>query len=154
MESALKRFHADDSYDFRIGVISMSKMWFVGIGGFADSIFRYTIDGLTQRLTNNIVFPYGTLLINLGGCLIIGLLSQLGETRIIFTAELCAFIFIGILGGFTTFSTFGNETMDLWREGDSLLALCNVAAHIVLGLGAVWMGRVLARLALICSGRV
>jgi hypothetical protein len=88
MESALKRFHADDSYNFSVGVISMNKIGFVGIGGFAGSIFRYSIDRLTQQLTNNIVFPYGPLLTNLGGDLLLGLLSQLGETRLIFTAQL------------------------------------------------------------------
>ena len=61
-----------------------------------------------------------------------------------FTAETRTMVFIGVLGGFTTFSAFGNETINLWREGESLLATINVAAHLVLCLGAVWISRAVA----------
>ena len=74
----------------------------------------------------------------------IGFLSQLAETRGFFTAETRTLIFIGVLGGFTTFSAFSNETINLWREGESLLATINVAAHLVLCLGAVWLSRAVA----------
>ena len=63
------------------------------------------------------------------GCFAIGFLSQLAETRGFFTAETRTLIFIGVLGGFTTFSAFSNETINLWREGESLLAMINVAAQ-------------------------
>ena len=78
------------------------------------------------------------------GCLAIGLLSHLAETRGIFTAETRTLVFIGVLGGFTTFSAFGNETINLWREGESSLAMLNVSAHLVLCLGAVWLSRAVA----------
>jgi fluoride exporter len=65
----------------------------------------------------------------------------LAENRGVFTMEARLFVFVGILGGFTTFSTFSNETMSFLREGDSLRALANVAAQLILGLGAVWAGR-------------
>ncbi|PYV41862.1 MAG: hypothetical protein DMG06_15795 [Acidobacteria bacterium] len=77
-------------------------------------------------------------------CLVIGFLSQLAEARGVFMAESRAFVFIGVLGGFTTFSTFSNETMNLLRDGERLLAVVNIAAHLVPGLIAVWLGRVLA----------
>ena len=51
---------------------------------------------------------------------------------------------MGLLGGFTTFSTFGNETMNLWQNGDSAAAIANVAVHVGLGLGAAWLGHVIA----------
>ncbi|MCI0690611.1 CrcB family protein [candidate division KSB1 bacterium] len=63
-----------------------------------------------------------------------------------FALESRAFIFVGILGGFTTFSTFGNETMNLLREGENLPALINMGAHAVFGLAAVWLGRTLVHL--------
>src|SRR6202162_5624505 len=94
--------------------------------------------GYVQHWSRSIDFPYGTLAVNLIGCFIIGFLSQLAETRGVLTAESRTFVFIGILGGFTTFSAFGNETMNLWRDGKNLLAMANVAAHVLLGLGAVW----------------
>ena len=74
----------------------------------------------------------------------IGLLSQLAETRGVFTAESRTLIFIGVIGGFTTFSAFSNETMNLWRDGENVLAFTNIAAHLVLGLGVVWLSRALA----------
>lgn len=124
----------------------MSKIILVGLGGFIGSVLRYLASGCVQQWTKSVDFPYGTLTVNFIGCLIIGFLSQLAETRGAFSAEVRAFVFVGALGGFTTFSTFGNETMNLWRDSESLLALANIIAHLVLGLGAVWLGRVLAHL--------
>ena len=122
----------------------MGKLFLAGIGGFIGSSLRYAMTGYVQHWSRSIDFPYGTLAVNLIGCFLIGFLSQLAETRGVFTGESRTFVFIGILGGFTTFSAFGNETMNLWREGENLLAMVNVAAHIVLGLGAVWLSRALA----------
>ena len=122
----------------------MGKLLLAGIGGFIGSTLRYAATGYVQQLGRGIVFPSGTLAVNLIGCFIIGFLSQLAESRGLFTAESRTFVFVGILGGFTTFSAFGNETMNLWRDGQSTLALANVAAHLLLGLGAVWISRALA----------
>ena len=122
----------------------MVKLFLAGIGGFLGSVLRYSLSGFVQDLSRSIHFPYGTLAVNLIGCLAIGFLSQLAETRGVFTAETRTLVFVGVLGGFTTFSAFGNETINLWREGESGLALLNIAAHLVLCLGAVWLSRVLA----------
>ena len=122
----------------------MGKLFLAGIGGFIGSTLRYAVTGYVQQLSRSIDFPYGTLAVNLIGCFLIGFLSQLAETRGVFTAESRTFVFIGILGGFTTFSAFGNETMNLWRDGQNTLAMANVAANVLLGLGAVWVSRALA----------
>ncbi len=124
----------------------MSTLFLIGIGGFVGSVLRYLTSGYVQQLTKSVEFPYGTLVVNLVGCLTIGFLSQLAEARGVFTAETRALVFVGILGGFTTFSTFGNETMSFLIDGENLPALVNVGAHIILGLGAVWLGRVLAHM--------
>lgn len=122
----------------------MDKALYVGIGGFIGSVLRYWASGAVQQSANNPSFPLGTLAVNLLGCLVIGFLSQLAEARSVFTPEARAFVFVGILGGFTTFSTFGNETMNFLRDGENLPALWNVGAHIVIGLAAIWLGRTIA----------
>lgn len=122
----------------------MGKLFLAGIGGFIGSTLRYAATGYVQQLSGSIHFPHGTLAVNIIGCFLIGFLSQLTESHDLFTAESRTFVFIGILGGFTTFSAFGNETMNLWREGQNSFGLANIAAHLVLGLGAVWIGRALA----------
>ena len=122
----------------------MGKLFLAGIGGFIGSSLRYVATRHFQPLGRSIGFPYGTLAVNLIGCFLIGFLSQLAESRGVFTADSRTFVFIGILGGFTTFSAFGHETMNLWRDGENTLALANIAAHLILGLGAVWASRALA----------
>ena len=122
----------------------MVKIFLAGLGGFLGSVLRYSVSGLVQDVSRSIHFPYGTLAVNLIGCFAIGFLSQLAETRGFFTAETRTLVFIGVLGGFTTFSAFGNETINLWREVESGLALINIAAHLGLCLGAVWLSRALA----------
>jgi CrcB protein len=124
----------------------VNNILFIGLGGFLGSILRYVFSGYIQGLLRSADFPYGTMAVNITGCLIIGFLSQLAESQGAFTPETRAFLFIGLLGGFTTYSTFGNETMNLFRGSENVLALVNVAAHVVLGLGAVWLGRMLAHL--------
>lgn len=122
----------------------MDKALYVGIGGFIGSILRYWVSSAIQQAANNPAFPFGTLTVNLIGCLVIGFLSQLAEMRDVFTPEARLFVFIGILGGFTTFSTFGNETMNFLRGGEGLPALLNIGAHIFAGLTAIWLGRSIA----------
>ena len=122
----------------------MYKLLFVGTGGFIGAVLRYWVSGFIQELSKSNMFPVGTLVVNFLGCLVIGFLSQLAEDYGLFSVESRVLVFTGILGGFTTFSTFGNETMSLLRDGQNLLALGNVAGHLLLGIGAVWLGRTLA----------
>jgi fluoride exporter len=117
---------------------------FVGIGGFAGSVMRYALSGYVQQVTHSTSFSYGTLFVNVLGCFIIGFLSQLVESYGLFSAEARALLIPGLLGGFTTFSTFSNETLNLFRDDETALGLVNIGAHIFLGLGAVWAGRALA----------
>jgi CrcB protein len=122
----------------------MGKLLLAGIGGFIGSALRYSVSGFVQGFSRSAHFPYGTLAVNLSGCLAIGFLSCLAETRGVFTAETRTLVFIGVLGGFTTFSAFGNETINLWRDGQGALAALNIAAHLFLCLGAVWFSRAVA----------
>lgn len=124
----------------------MVKLFLIGIGGFIGSVLRYLISGYIQQAVHSVDFPYGTLAVNLLGCLTIGFLSQLAEEHGLFGIEARAFVFVGLLGGFTTFSTFSNESMNFLRDGENIVALGNVGAHIALGLAAVWLGRAAAYL--------
>lgn len=122
----------------------MGKLLIIGAGGFVGAVLRYTISGAAQSLSRSVNFPYGTLTVNLIGCLVIGFLARLADAHGMFNPETRLFLFIGLLGAFTTYSTFGNETFALLRGGESLPALTNLTLHIVLGLGAVWAGQMLA----------
>ena len=122
----------------------MGKILWVGFGGFLGSIGRYLLSGYVQHLMRGTGFPYGTLAVNVIGCLFIGFLSHWVEARGFLSPEARLFVFMGLLGGFTTFSTFSNETMSLWQAGDSGAVFANIAAHVVLGLGAAWLGHLIA----------
>jgi CrcB protein len=126
----------------------MLKILLVGTGGFIGSIFRYLVSDLVHRIMQGAWFPYGTLTVNVVGCFLIGLLSGLAETRQIFNPEARLLIFIGFLGGFTTFSTFGSETFSFVREGQFLASFSNIIFHLILGVGAVLLGNILSRLIL------
>jgi len=124
----------------------VTNILLVGLGGFIGSILRYLASGYVQQSTKSIDFPYGTLAVNVIGCFIIGFLAQLAETRGAFTSESRTFVFVGILGGFTTFSSFGNETLNLARDSQMLNAFANIGANVILGLLAVWLGRTVSYL--------
>ena len=118
----------------------------VGTGGFLGSVFRYALSGLVHRLAPFAAFPYGTLAVNVTGCLAIGVLCGLTESRQIVGPDLRLFLLLGLLGGFTTFSTFGYETMALLRDSEQLRAATNVLMHVFAGLSAVWLGYSLSRM--------
>lgn len=124
----------------------MVNILLVGVGGFIGSVLRYLVSGYVQQVSKGTGFPYGTLTVNVVGCFVIGFLAQLAESRGIFTTELRLFVFVGLLGGFTTFSSFGNETFNLARDTYMLSALSNIGANVVIGLAAVWLGRMISSL--------
>lgn len=117
----------------------------VGLGGGLGAMARYWVSGLVQDWTRSAAFPYGTLVVNVVGCFIIGGLAYLSEACGLLTPEALLLLITGFLGGFTTFSTFGNEILALARGGEAGPALGNIAGHLALGLGAVWTGWVLAQ---------
>jgi CrcB protein len=124
----------------------MEKMLLVGLGGFLGSALRYGIGGVLARLKGGSAFPLETTIINVSGCLVLGFLAGLSETRGVFSGSTRAFLFIGLLGGFTTFSTFGYETLRLLRDGQWPAAGLTTALQVALGIGGVWAGEALARL--------
>lgn len=112
-------------------------------GGALGTFFRYLISGLPYKYTDT-VFPWGTLLVNASGAFIIGLLWGAFEERGI-SPQIRTFVFIGFLGGFTTFSTFALESMNLFREGAFKLAFLNILANNFLCIVLVFGGFFLAK---------
>lgn len=125
----------------------MEKLWLVGLGGFLGSVLRYALGGWVGRMKAGWTFPIETLLINVAGCIVLGFLAGLAESRGVFSGTTRAFLFIGLLGGFTTFSTYGYETFQLLRDGQWHSATLSTTLQVVLGIGGVWAGHSLARLA-------
>lgn len=126
--------------------IDLLKIVAVGSGGFLGAVFRYLISVFAQSQFPDSKFPYGTVAANLIGCLLIGLLAGLLELKSWGNPEFRLFIFVGILGGFTTFSTFSHETFLLWENGKLLMSLLNVGVQVIFGLVFVWTGYQLVRL--------
>ena len=118
----------------------MRNLLFVGLGGFVGSVLRYLVSGWVQRLSDTPFFPYGTLSVNVVGCLAIGLLGGWADNTELFSPGVRLFVLLGLLGGFTTYSTFGYETMALLRDRQTTAALGYVGLHLALGFGAVALG--------------
>ena len=114
-------------------------LW-VGAGGFFGAGLRFLVSGWVYQLIPNAVFPWGTLVVNVSGCLVLGLLGGVAELRGALSATTRLFLFVGLLGGFTTFSTLAYETVLLADGSQIVRATSNVVAHIALGLAAAWIG--------------
>lgn len=124
----------------------MRAILWVGTGGFVGSVLRYLISGWLFRWFDKPWFPVGTLAVNLLGCLAIGWFGAFAEQRRLFDPELRLFVVVGILGGFTTFSAFAYESSALLQDGRWAGALWNIGLQVIVGLFAVWLGSLLARL--------
>lgn len=119
----------------------MQKILLVGVGGFFGAVLRYLISGYVQNLSQSISFPYGTFVVNIIGCFLIGVLSHLVESQAGVSSEMRLLLMVGLLGSFTTYSTFSNETINLLQDQALFLAVINIGAHLVVGLSAVLLGR-------------
>jgi fluoride exporter len=115
-------------------------LW-VGVAGSVGAILRYWLDGVVSRWTAGL-FPWGTFVVNISGCFIIGFLSALLTGRFLPHPVLRTAVLTGFVGAYTTFSTFTYETMQLLRGGAIALAFANLVGSVTAGLVAVWLGTV------------
>jgi len=120
------------------------KFLYIGMGGALGAILRYVISGFTFRFFDK-MFPWGTLSVNLIGAFIIGFLYTFFEYLKI-DSSLKIFVFVGILGAFTTFSTYCLETVNLLRDGEYKYALINIIISNITGILLVILGIVIARM--------
>lgn len=118
----------------------MNNILLVGLGGFFGAISRFLMGGAVTRLFSYPTFPVATLTVNIVGCFLIGLLDGIIEKHHVFSGEARLFIITGLLGGFTTFSAFGFETVTLLRKGEIGIAAANIFLSVTVGLVFVWLG--------------
>ena len=118
-------------------------MLWIGVFGFIGTVARYGIQGAVQRVSGT-TFPYGTLAVNVIGSFLVGLLATLMLERLAASPLWRSALLIGFCGGFTTFSALAYETFELARTGDPARAAVNMAAHVCLGMAAVWGGYAVA----------
>jgi CrcB protein len=125
--------------------MSLAIAAWVALGGALGSVARYWCSGFVANAVGE-TFPWGTLIVNVLGSLLIGFIATVSGTdgRFIIPPEARQFMMVGILGGFTTFSSFSLQTLTLARDGEWLLAGANVVGSVVLCLIAVWVGHMLA----------
>lgn len=128
-----------------------SRLAAIALGGALGALLRYGVTILVHgRLASGRLFgasfPWGTVAVNLSGCLAIGVVAGLFQRRLFESPQLGAFLLIGVLGSYTTFSTFAFETLGLFRQGSPGLALLNGLGSPMLGLLGVWLGDSLSRL--------
>ena len=116
------------------------------LGGAIGATLRFGIGRWAQDFFGQPGFPYGTLLINVTGCVVFGFIMGLVDKGYPIGTEQRTFMLVGILGGYTTFSTFGFETFAFLRDGQLEAALLNAALQVVIGVLGVWLGTVAARL--------
>jgi len=125
-------------------VEQLIKLLNVGVGGAIGAIGRYWLSGLAQQFEGR--FPLGTLAVNLLGSLLMGFLAVLFIEKLMVNQELRLFLLVGVLGAFTTYSTFSYETLMLVRSEAWLMAGLNILTNVIGTLLAVWGGYTLAKL--------
>jgi CrcB protein len=123
----------------------VASYFWIAIGSALGGMARYWCSGIAARLIGE-TFPWGTIIVNVVGCFIIGFFATLtGPDGRVFASTLTRqFVMIGILGGYTTFSSFSLQTLNLVQDGEWWLAGANIAISVIACLVAVWLGFVLA----------
>ncbi|MDD3905204.1 MAG: fluoride efflux transporter CrcB [Candidatus Omnitrophica bacterium] len=121
----------------------MLRFFVIGLGGAVGTMSRYFLSGVEHRFSNHL-FPVNTLIVNLLGSLVIGFLWGLFE-RFAVPSQVRVFVFVGILGGFTTFSTFSLENFHLFKDGQIKVAIMNIIATNTLGVVLVFVGFVISK---------
>ena len=122
----------------------MVNVLLVGAGGFLGAIARYLLSGFVQQRAAGL-FPWGTLVVNVTGCFLMGVLAELAESRGYLSAEQRAFMVVGVLGGFTTFSAFSLDSALLIERGEWFSAGSYMAGSVILSVGALFAALWLVR---------
>jgi fluoride exporter len=120
------------------------SIFLVGIGGLLGSVARYAVALLFAGQSSS-TFPFATLVVNIAGCFLIGIVFALSERGNIVSPEWRIFLTTGFCGGFTTFSTFSYESLRLLEDGEIIYLSANILISVVAGLAATYLGILLVR---------
>lgn len=123
----------------------MQKIIYVGVGGFIGAAIRYIVTMQSSKIINSNM-PLGTLIVNVIGGFLIGVIMELSISTEFISPNMRLFLTTGIMGGLTTFSTFSYETINLIYDGRYLLGVVNVLLNVFLSLGGVVLGRFLCNI--------
>lgn len=123
----------------------MQKILWLALAGALGTLARYGLGGFVQR-NASLSFPWGTMVVNLSGCFLFGLVWSLAERRVAISGEIRTILLIGFMGAFTTFSTFMFETGEFLRDGEWMWAATNLLGQNVLGIVFLFIGLALGRL--------
>lgn len=118
----------------------MEKIFYVGIGGFIGASLRYVISLQSSKLFS-LNIPIGTLIVNILGGILIGLIMEISSSTNLISPNLKLFLTTGIMGGLTTFSTFSLETINMLNDGNYIFGLLNICLNLFLSLGGVILGK-------------
>ena len=118
----------------------LRQLLLVATGGAIGSVARWRVSGWVLHQAVDWRFPIGTFVVNVLGCLIVGVLAGLAIKEDFFSTDQRLLLFTGVMGGFTTFSAFGLETFYLLRRGEYLIAGSNMVLSMVVGMAALWVG--------------
>ena len=118
------------------------NLFLIAIGGALGSTARYLFAMSVQRASGSL-FPFGTFAVNVVGCILFGAIAGAAEQRVQLTPELRMFLLVGVLGGFTTFSSYTFETLALVRDGQFAWGAINLGGQVVAGFAGMWAGYVL-----------
>ena len=121
------------------------QLLLIAAAGAVGAVLRYGVGKAAQPLGGD-TFPAGTLIVNLTGCFLLGLLATYFLERTSLSSEVRTMVTVGFLGAYTTFSTFEYETLELFNDGQWHYALLNIGVSVGAGLLAVWVGQTLARI--------
>src|SRR6185295_14196794 len=111
----------------------------IAIGGAIGSVARYLLSTFVLRATGSL-FPVGTFAVNAVGCFVFGVIAGAAEQRVALQPQMRLFALVGVLGGFTTFSSYAFESMQLLRDGQVAAAAVNIVGQVVAGLAGIWIG--------------
>ncbi|WP_337866300.1 fluoride efflux transporter CrcB [Ignavibacterium sp.] len=124
---------------------SLRSYFFVMAGAAFGGLLRYIVADLVQK-NSKIIFPFGTLSVNIAGSFLIGLIIFILGEREIISPEVRLFLTVGLCGGFTTFSTFSYETLMLFQEAEFLYAAINIVLNVVLSITAIYLAYLLSKI--------
>jgi CrcB protein len=120
------------------------NLFLIAIGGALGSVARYLLSTLVLRLSGTL-FPLGTFVVNVVGCVVFGAIVGAAQQRIVLSPDARAFLLVGVLGGFTTFSSYASEIVALVRDGQIFHATINIVGQVVAGVAGLWSGYLLTR---------